>query len=667
MRALAVGLVVLFHVGVPWIPGGYIGVDVFFVISGFLITRLLLTERLATGRIRLGNFYIRRARRLLPALALVVIATLVASWWLLGPLSRRELGTDANWAALYAANFRFMSVELDYFALDQHVSPLLHLWSLAVEEQFYLLWPALIMLLMFGRTRITGRVAGGLTLVVVASLVASVVMTSNAPSIAYFSPLTRLWELGLGALLAVFAPVVGRIPRRWCAALSWVGLVAIVWAAIQFTEATPFPGIAALVPVGGATLLIATSRRGSVVHRLLSIRPMQYLGRISYSVYLWHWPLIAFALVQWDNVTLPMGIAIVAATIALADASYRFVEHPIRSGEFFRSSRVVALTTVAITASVLTLGWGIAASSSIEGSGAEGEMLDLQAAVDAGSTETRLQLDAALNEAVKVDALPRNVTPTLEESVDDAPRIYEDECHVPRGDISISPECVYGDTRSNVGVALFGDSHAAHWFPALEAGVDTKRMRIVNFTKSSCPSIDLVPDLEPGVPYDACEQWREHVLKRLESDSPRVVLLGFSWSFCTNKQDTRSTCTSALERMIEQVQGAAPSAKILVLEDTAQFAERVPECLAESPDDMQRCAGNRREVVPLSLSKQLRRAAEGANAEYISTSDWLCTDTKCPPVIGNTLIYRDSSHLSVAAAEWLAPLLNERVKRASSN
>ncbi len=287
LRALAVLLVVLAHAGVGFLPGGFVGVDVFFVLSGFLITGLLLAEARANGSVSRIDFYVRRARRILPAAALTLLATNTAAFFLLNFLRARDAVQDSLYAAGFAANFRFAARGMDYFAQAEPPSPLLHYWSFAVEEQFYLVWPALLSIVIFGlaltrRRRRAGRRQHRRLLLVVMLLSAislgwSVHLTATLPAAAYFSPLTRAWELGLGAALAVGASTLVRVPPVGRLVMGWTGLLAIAAAAVLFSERTPFPGFAALLPTVGTALAITAGigDRPSrlAVGRLLALRP----------------------------------------------------------------------------------------------------------------------------------------------------------------------------------------------------------------------------------------------------------------------------------------------------------------------------------------------------------------------------------------------------------
>jgi peptidoglycan/LPS O-acetylase OafA/YrhL len=349
LRAVAILLVALFHAGIPGITGGYVGVDVFFVISGFVITGVLLRERAATSRTSLLHFYGRRARRIIPAASLVIVVTVIAAYHFLGPLSGHENAVDGQWAAVFLANFHFAASQTNYLASQQPPSALQNYWSLAVEEQFYIVYPT-IFLITAGLVRnisLRARLAIVLAAVIVASYAFSIVSTSSNAPAAFFSPLTRAWELALGALIAVGSQNLRRIPEWLATLMSWAGLCAIILAGVTFTSATVYPGALVAIPVVGAGLVIAggTAQPRWGTEQVLRQRPLQALGLISYSLYLWHWPVLMIAterqgvpaLPVWDNV-----VWLLVAT-GLAVITYRVLENPVRHSTLLRQHRWASL------------------------------------------------------------------------------------------------------------------------------------------------------------------------------------------------------------------------------------------------------------------------------------------------------------------------------------
>lgn len=336
LRAIAILLVVLFHADIPGFSGGYVGVDVFFVISGFVITGVLLRERVATRRTSLVNFYGRRARRIIPAASLVIVVTVVAAFHYLGSLTGQETAVDGQWAALFVANFHFAASQTNYLASQQPPSALQNYWSLAVEEQFYIIYPTIFLITarLARKVSLRARLAVVLIGVIVASYAYSIVFTStNAPS-AFFSPLTRAWELALGALIAVGGQSLRRLPQHLAAFLTWLGFGAIVVASFTLTSATVYPGSLVALPVLGAGLVIAGGGAQPTwgVERLLRQRPFQLLGLISYSLYLWHWPILIIATQSRGVTSLPVweNIALLLVATVVAIVTYWFLENPVR-------------------------------------------------------------------------------------------------------------------------------------------------------------------------------------------------------------------------------------------------------------------------------------------------------------------------------------------------
>ena len=298
LRAIAVLLVVLFHSGVSLVSGGYVGVDVFFVISGFVITGVLLRERSDTGRTSIFAFYGRRARRIIPAATLVIIATVIMAYWFLGIGGGAPAASDGRWAAVFLANFHFIATGTNYLASQAPPSPLQNFWSLAVEEQFYVVYPTLFLLIAGMKVlSLRARLAIALSVVVVASYAYSVTDTHANPVDAYFSPFTRAWELALGALVAASTPWLLKIPARLAASATWVGLAAVLIAAFVFDNQTAYPGSLVAIPVVGAALIIAGGMKAHATgaESLLHLSPFRWLGQRSYSLYLWHWPILIIA------------------------------------------------------------------------------------------------------------------------------------------------------------------------------------------------------------------------------------------------------------------------------------------------------------------------------------------------------------------------------------
>jgi peptidoglycan/LPS O-acetylase OafA/YrhL len=368
LRAIAVGLVILFHAYREPFTGGFVGVDVFFVISGFLITSLLLKEQKRAGRISIMGFYARRVRRILPAATLVVLITLFATYQWLGFIAGNLVANDAKWTAIFAANIHFGFVGNDYFGAQLPPSPLQHMWSLGVEEQFYLVWPGvfLVLVLLARGAQHRKALAGALSLIIAASLLWSLIQTSVNQTWAYFSPLTRAWELALGALVAVLAPSIAQLKLSWVPhALAFAGLAGIVVAAVLFTSHTRYPGSAAALPVVGSALLIAAgcANQRTIVGRALSVRPMQWIGARSYSMYLWHWPLLIIpAQYATKELSAVENTGWVLLTVVASAITYRLVENPFRRARLLvsRTGLTLAVGVTLVGLTIFIAQWQIA-------------------------------------------------------------------------------------------------------------------------------------------------------------------------------------------------------------------------------------------------------------------------------------------------------------------
>jgi peptidoglycan/LPS O-acetylase OafA/YrhL len=365
LRAIAVLLVVLYHAKTTGIRGGYVGVDVFFVISGYLITRLLLHDTEKHGKPSLASFWARRIRRILPAACVVIAATVLASYQWLGFLRGGSVARDAEWTSTFLANFHLASLGTDYLGAQELTSPLQHFWSLAVEEQFYLAWPGLVALAVVLGAATTARKRLLIVLIplTIASFAFSCIFTSTDPIPAYFSPFTRAWELAVGALLAVLEPeLLRRVGRSsWATVLGVLGLAAVIGSALVFTARTPFPGVAAALPVLGAAAVLAagTASAGSAAtSRLLAIAPLRVIGRLSFGWYLWHWPVLIIATEHSDGpLSYGSRLLLMVAALGLAAVSLVLVENPIRF------SRVLARRTwlcYAFGVALIAATWGLA-------------------------------------------------------------------------------------------------------------------------------------------------------------------------------------------------------------------------------------------------------------------------------------------------------------------
>ena len=671
LRAVAILTVLAYHAGLPFMPGGFIGVDVFFVISGFLITGLLVSEMRTTGTASVARFYARRVKRLLPSIWVVLITVCVLSYLILSPFRRVSVGGDDIAAGLFVANWHFGAQAVDYLGAEEATSPVLHFWSLAVEEQFYLVWPLLLLALTRVKRRadsdLTRPLLLGLGAVFVPSLVWSVYQTQAAAGWAYFSSFTRAWELALGGGLAMVVPTLRRLPRPAAIALGWGGLVAVLWSAVGLSQETPYPGVAALVPTVGAAALLAAgaATSGVGVSRGLSLPVMRHVGRISYSWYLWHWPLLIFAAAWVGHELSPAaGVAVVAFSYLPALAMHRYVEEPFRGSTALVTwpKRAFVLATVIITtvvaAGLLLVATGPSLATPAPGTALGAQLLptttaSAPASAKAGGTTAA----ASPSLQTRVSAL----TPALSDARADLPTTYGDGCHRSFEDTSAAG-CVFGKPDGPKTIVLFGDSHAAQWFPALRALADQRGWRFVSLTKRGCPGADVTPNNATiKRDYTECPEWRANALARIEKERPDVVvttgITGYTLSVSGQRVKGPAAEEALRKGWVRTLTKLVPTTDhVVVLRDTPEPNGDPVDCVSANLDQLDRCANRRSDALPADLP--LDQAARSVSrVEYVDLSDAFCIGDRCPSVIGNVLVYRDKDHITATYSKTLAPRL----------
>jgi peptidoglycan/LPS O-acetylase OafA/YrhL len=656
LRAVAIGAVLLYHAGVPGATGGFVGVDVFFVISGFLITGLLLREWSSRGSIDLQAFYARRIRRLLPAALLAIAVTTLASWAVLSDLRFPAVASDAAASALYVSNLRFAAEAVDYLGAEVAPSPLLHFWSLGVEEQFYLFWPLLIVALRLMAPVRFGWLVGAL---VVLSFASALAWTDIAAPWAFFSLPTRAWQLGVGALIAI---ALVRSPRRMPALprslLAWTGLALIAAAVVLIGPTTPYPGTAALLPVVGAALVILGGSGSPVaVSRLLASAPPRYIGRISYALYLWHWPLIILVPIALGIDSLALDVLLVGVAVGLAAMSTELLEMPIRQGKRLRMLPRASVAT------------GLAASVTVAIGAAGAGAIVLEGARPQTVVAAATSFAKALPAAVRSGPVPAGLAPALAEAYWDLPKGYADGCHLDYAAVE-PPDCRYGRMDGSTPIMLLGDSHAQQWLPALEALADERGWRLRAVTKAACPLVDATVWNQPlKRAYRECDAWRERTLDLVADEQPLLVLLASADMYDlvdpqgAIMQAGEEAWDAGLARYLARMAERAP--RVVVLADTPRVGYDPAECLATSPG-IEACDASRERMVDETYRQREALAVEQAGVTAVSATDWLCTADDCPLVRGSNLVYRDSHHLSATFAARLSGLLGAAIDQVAS-
>jgi peptidoglycan/LPS O-acetylase OafA/YrhL len=624
LRAVAVLLVVFAHAGVPYLQGGFVGVDVFFVLSGYLITGLLLR-----GRLSLGEFYLRRARRILPAAALTLVATDIAARHLLNFVRAREAVSDSIWSALFGANVHFAQQGSDYFNQGQPPSPFLHFWTLSVEEQFYVVWPSLLALTLL-RAGTRRRLLAVVVAIGAASLAWSIYDTAASPVTAYFSTFARGWELALGAALAIWTPK----PR---AAFGWLGLAAIGCAAVFFSSGTPFPGYAALLPAVGAALVISGRARS------LACAPLRYIGDRSYAFYLWHWPiLIIGAEYAGHDLSLGVKLLLAAAAFALSIVSYGLFENPIRrmraparGALLLPASAAIAVSLVAFL-SLRSIGETAARIDSAAAAVRPQALVDRSIERQLGAKPLAAVV-AAVRAAERAAPIPSPLTPPIGSLRDDF-YSFPDGCSATGRSIPMKI-CRLGDTGSPKAIVVLGDSHAQMWMPAVLQMAQRDHWLVVPFVKLSC-----IPRTwtKPG----ACRSWYVWAKQRAAELHPDVTLIIGSWA------GTKAPRLAIRPVALLSTAMQRASATVIVVGDPASQRADPVDCLLASGATMKTCTTRQQRSqarADAAIAANARRAGVG----FIDARGWLCARARtwgrgylCPLVINRTIAFIDRGHIS---------------------
>ncbi|MFF3005547.1 acyltransferase family protein [Kitasatospora sp. NPDC057940] len=652
LRGVAVLSVLAYHAAVPGFAGGYVGVDVFFVISGFLITGLLL------GRpIGLWDFAARRARRILPAAATVLVATAVAGGALLDPLRGTDLARDLIASAGQVVNWRFVGQQTDYLAAEHAPSPLQHFWSLGVENQFYLLWGVLLLGLarfLHGRRR-TVVITLATTAIGAVSLLLCVRWTATSAPLAYFSTGSRLWEFAAGACAALLGgALAGRTQRRGTAwtlrLLGWAGAAAVLASILLYDRNTPFPGTAALVPVlGAAAVLLAGPAHRALgatdAGRLLDNRPLRAAGRLSYAWYLWHWPVLTIAQARFGALPWTTLAALAAASALPAWLTMRLVEQPLRYGSSPAPRRGLAVGASALVIpliAALTLGGGTVR--------ALGGAADTPAAAPAGAPTGPTLLAPG--------ARVLGLTPSLARAREDFPP--GKGCEIPLNADS-SPRCLFGAEDSPDRIVLLGDSHAGQWISSALAMAEQRHWALEVLVKPGCPLATLtVRNNVLGRTFEECDRWRENTLTRLTSGPrPRLVLMAGLNRYGSQEERTQGW-TRTLDRL------AAVGAPLAYLGDTPMPGKDIPTCLAASDGRSDAC------FFPRDTAFEPDPMLDGGLAarygvRTLDLGPLLCPGSgpDCPAVLEGVVLYRDTGHITDTLARVLAPRLDKGILEAA--
>jgi peptidoglycan/LPS O-acetylase OafA/YrhL len=637
LRALAVLLVVGCHCGISWCAGGFVGVDVFFVLSGYLITGLLTVEFRETSRIDLFRFYARRARRLVPACALVVAATTLFAAILLEPPQMTFAARAARSASVYLSNVFFDRSAANYFEPDVEGNPLLHTWSLGVEEQFYLLWPLLIIVADRGArwARRPLWILSGLTAF---SFICCLYTTRLAPTVAFYELPARAWEFAAGGLLALLPIAKTSAGTRWAIASGIVGIVMILGTAVLVKGGAGFPGWIALFPVVGtvAALFAGAKSPQRGISVLLSGPALQYIGARSYAWYLWHWPFVVFASTLFPGITVGGKIVAAVASMLPAALTFSFLESRVR-GNIYLAARPGLSLRLAAGAMLLTVGaaW----------------MLMLFA--------RHLTMDSAFRSVGAAEA--------------DYPAISIHSC-VGQG---FSPDvkiCVFGASSAPRSVVLFGDSHALQWFNPFLTAANMETWRLVTVLKVGCAASDINPH-HLSANADPCREWRTRAIEKIVAIQPTAVVMasytgaiirGFHAEAPISPEELRLGTRRTLERLLRV------GVPIVILRDTPLPPYDIPACVARRVSQQlpvaATCDFDASTALDGAAFSAERASADGLpNVSFLDLNDLICPGSSCPAMRHGLIIYRDDNHLASTFAETLAPALRTRLFEALRN
>ncbi|NSX38241.1 acyltransferase [Pseudarthrobacter oxydans] len=680
LRAFAVVVVILDHM-LGWPSGGFVGVDIFFVISGFVITASLLREHGKTGHISFAGFYRRRIKRILPASTLTLLVTVAAASLFFGQGRFLSTTTDAISALFFSANWNFAAAGTDYFQSAGPVSPLQHFWSLAVEEQFYFVWPWVLLgtLMLAVKTGRQGsaRTLGalGIAIICVASFAWAMHESTSSPTLAYFSTVSRAWELGVGALLAFLAPWASRIPFAARPFLAWAGTAGMIASLFLITSSSVFPAPTGLLPVLSAALFIfagtGTSEHPGLQPFTNSVS--RYLGDISYSLYLWHFPVIIFA----ESLALDRGVAfyaIVSVVIFTVSAyAYHLIEDPVRKSEWLTGGgrrmqnrqpinqkyKMTALSFLAVLTLATTSAAVVSNPSTSAVTAAPAPLADTSAEDTTPTGQLAVRIQAALAATDWPDFEPA-IANMADQRV---PQWTENGClDVTPGNID---SCVYGVLDSQKTAVVLGDSIATSWLPAVIGALEPNGYRVQAITKQGCPfaRTEVFANMSSTTPYAACTAHKEWAAERVNELSPDLVIISDSALSIRRLVSKASGPAAQAEwtAAYSSALGSLPESSKVVSLMTPPGAKNLQECFTplSKPSD---CSA------PVPADWETLKAAESAaaadhDAVFIDTKPWFCFQDVCPAFAGNRAIFADAGHLTGAFSEELGPVLAQAFRQ----
>jgi peptidoglycan/LPS O-acetylase OafA/YrhL len=643
VRAIAVGLVVLAHAKVSGFDGGFIGVDVFFVLSGYLITGLLVEERILTGTIHYGRFLARRLRRLLPAMLAMLVLVLTVSTVLLTAYEMRMQSRSFPFAAAWVSNFFFAFAEQDYFEALTAQDLFLHTWSLGVEEQFYLMWPWLILAFVGLRTRdgtrrSTGNVVfAAFSIIFAASLVLSLFLSQTLPILSFYMMPARVWQFALGSAVYVGLHVAresGGAPARLAGPAGLAGLALVLGSATMLSSSINYPGHYALFPSIGAALIIAAGKLSADagLTRLLQSRPFVWIGDRSYSIYLWHWPVLILGNSFGVSRSIAGLVMLVLLSVLLAAMSYRYIEYPFWKGRY-RTARPGLVVTYSALAIIMATGLSLGLEKSVYGKTARS--------------------------LVAQDYDPRQDAPS---------KIYRagQNCDTGHFGSNVVP-CPVGNKDGESLAILWGDSVGAQWSPLVEGVFSSPEWQVLVLTKSACAIVDKTYYYRKvGGDYTVCTEWRNKVIDYITALEPDALIIGSSAFYEFSEADW----VGGTSRILAPLSKVAKD--VVVIAGAPRLSFYGPSCL-EDPwrfsfrltDSKRECEEPQADDTPDEVVGYLQQSANDfSNVDVLDLGDLVCPDRRCAAQsVDGIAVFRDKVHVTASFAQSIVPEVRERIER----
>ena len=641
LRALAVGLVVAAHANFPWLTGGYVGVDVFFVLSGYLISGLILREIETSGSFDAWNFYARRLKRLLPAMFLVFLVAASVAWVSISPQQQVSNASAGQTATLWLSNFYFATRAIDYFSSGLQGNLFLHTWSLSVEEQFYLVWPWLLLFFYGfwkwqGSQASYGRLASGLGMLAAASLILAIYWAYESVENGFYLMPSRAWQFAIGTLVLMLsqASSSGRVNwlERWRGRsfLNSVGWISILIAGIAYDDNLRYPGLWALLPTLGAALVLLDAPEKQpkrFVSRLMLHQPLlQFIGNISYSLYLWHWPVLNLGN-QIFGSSPAIQLGLVSLSLILATATYYMVENPIHRAPIHSTAKVLIISFAFIAIGFFGMSlWEKSADGLLNGP------------------------ETARIQAAKFDI----------------PVIYSSDCDTWHHSTKVSP-CIFGPKNAPKTVVMFGDSALAQWFPAVsEIFLRKAEWNVIVLTKSACPASQVSYYYDRiKANYDVCDVWRQGAIDFIVQQRPDLVVMGSGRNYAFSPEQWITGTGAVLKRLTPM------AGSVVILSPTPNLGFDGPDCLSMKvnlPDWIPhhgRCETRLNPPPSPSIREMLEKAASPyTNVGVIDLSKSVCPDGICRAYLSGDIAFRDSQHLTASFVQSLAPAFEQALRTA---